>query len=92
MGLPEDFMDAEPVNQPGPDQGLPGSGVCTPTRASSISRRTMSPFDGFVYKNIDLLSKVNRKLSSTPTSLSYTMPESQASSAATISDSHAGLS
>ncbi len=32
------------------------------------SRGTASPFDGFVYKNVNVLSRVNRNLSSTPAS------------------------
>ncbi|PJF17553.1 Kinase-like protein [Paramicrosporidium saccamoebae] len=74
--LPEDFLDAEPV-------GEMESGISTPTRTSS-------PFDGFMYKNIELLSRVNRRLSSTPASLAL-HSESRASSGA-LSDNSFGVS
>jgi serine/threonine protein kinase len=89
MGLPEDFLEAEPVNAQS-ECVTDESGVSTPTRRS-LSRQTSSPFEGFLYKNIDLLSKVNRRLSSTPASFVSPLAESQASSGA-HSDNSFGIS
>ncbi len=46
------------------------SGNSTPNRALGFGRPA-SPFDGFGFKNVSLLSKINRKLTSTPTPLNY---------------------
>lgn len=77
----EEFSEAEPVQE----MRETFSGYSSPSKLTT--RRTASPFDGFGYKNIDLLSKVNRKLSSTPLSMlspladgSKSCSESQAAS------------
>lgn len=79
LGLPDDFLTAEPVGESILDDSA--SGISTP---SKLIRRTSSPFDGFLYKNIDLLSRVNRKLSTTPSSF---LNDSRASSGGALSDS-----
>lgn len=62
--IPEDFCSAEPVQECYSALGSDlGSLLSTPVQGS---QRTPSPFDGFVYKNIDQLGKINRKLSCTP--------------------------
>ena len=82
MGFPErSFLDAESVIN---DYQSGISGYSTPSRCIPPNR-TASPFDGFCYKNVGLLSEINRKLSATPNS--FLSPRSQSRfSSGTLSD------
>lgn len=71
--IPADFCSAEPVQECllGGDRDM-SSAHSTPL---SEAPRTLSPFDGFGYKNIDQLGRINRKLSYTPNILIKPRPQ-----------------
>lgn len=96
MGVPASFLEAEPVSESCDAASIPygesTSGFSTPGRTLGSRRTSSSPFDGFNFKNIDLLSQANRKLSSTPSAIFNTpRPASRASSGA-LSDGGFGTS
>lgn len=96
MGVPASFLEAEPVNECCDIASLPGgestSGFSTPGRTLGSRRTSSSPFDGFTFKNIDLLSQANRKLSSTPSAIFSTPRPASRASSGTLSDGGFGTS
>lgn len=96
MGVPVSFLEAEPVDESCDVVSTPGgdstSGFSTPGRTLGGRRTSSSPFDGFTFKNIDLLSQANRKLSSTPSAIFTSPCLASRTSSGTLSDGGFGTS